>query len=187
MIPANYNQLLFNRNFKTRVVIYMIQQITLQTRLKFPNQRVIIDYQNNPYVAVGIGAAKAGGEIGPGSEPVLATEFEVKCPLGESDLKWVRYLPFGNMILDAIDSDYLIIALNQIERLGVAAPKIYVRRLLLEPSNAVLSAVAGGGKTKTARPKKRPLDQFLEASVNDAEAVGSTDAEDVVKRRRRRT
>jgi hypothetical protein len=184
MIPANYNQLLFNRNFKTRVVLFMIEQITLQTRLKFPNQRVIIDYQQNPYVAVGVGAAKAGGALGPGSEPVEATEFEVKTLLGESDLKWVRYLPLGNMILDAIDSDYVQISLCQIERLGIAAPKIYVRRLLLEASNAVLSAVAGGGKTKTARPKKRPLDQFLDNSTDDHENVVSTKDEDVIKKGR---
>ena len=183
MIPVNYNQLLFNRNFKTRVVLYMIEQITMQTRLKFPNQRVIIDYQQNPYVAVGVGAAKAGGELGPGSEPVPATEFEVKKLLGESDLKWVRYLPLGSLILDAIDSDYLIIALNQIEKLGVAAPKIYVRRLLLQPSTAVTSAVAGGGKTKTARPKKRPLDQFLEPSADDTETF--TNTEDVVVKKGR--
>jgi hypothetical protein len=173
MIPPNYNQLLFNRSFKSRVVLYMIEQITRQTRLKFPGQRVIIDHQNNPYVAVGVGSATAAGELGPGSDAVPATEFKVACGLGESDLKWTRYLPFGNIILDAIDSDYVQIALCQIERLGVGAPKIYVRRYFLEPSNAVASAAAGdgGGKTKSntnTKATKRSLDQFLGSKPTSA-------------------
>jgi hypothetical protein len=156
----------------------MIEQITLQTRLKFPNQRVIIDHMNSPYVAVGVGSGSAAGELGEGSPAVPATEFEVPVLLGESDLKWVRYLPFGNIILDAIDSDYVQIALLQIERLGSAAPRIYVRRLLLEPSNAVVSAVAGGsGKKKSnAKSKKRPLDQFLEPSGDDPEPTSAVDS-----------
>ena len=53
MIPPNYNQLLFNRSFKSRVVLYLIEQIKLQTRLKFPTQRVIIDHMDAPHIAGG--------------------------------------------------------------------------------------------------------------------------------------
>jgi hypothetical protein len=161
-IPANYSQLLFNRSFKRAVVRYMIQQVTFQCRVIRPDQRIIIDHQGAPYVAVGYGSGKAAGELGENSIAVPATEFEVACPLGESDLKFVRYLPWGDMILEAIDSDYVVIGCAQIERLGYAAPRIFVRRLLLEPSNAVLTAVGGSSvKSGSGKGTKRPLDTFL--------------------------
>jgi hypothetical protein len=73
--------------------------------------------------------------------------------MGESDIKWTRYTAWGNILLDAIDSDYVVIGCATIERLGLAAPKVFVRRLLLSPGNAAVSAVAeaAAGKPITAR------------------------------------
>jgi hypothetical protein len=47
------------------------------------------------------------------------------------------------------------IALAQIEKMGIAAPRIFVRRLLMEPGSAVLKAIAGG---KNAKSNKRKID-----------------------------
>jgi hypothetical protein len=182
-IPANYNSLLFNRTFKAQVVKYLITQITLQCRVH-DGQRLIIDHTGRPYVALGVGSGKAAGELGENSPEEPALEFEVACGLGECDVKWVRYLPWGNLLLEAVDGDFIIIAMSQIERLGHAAPNIYVRRLHLDPSNAVKAAVSGIGPKKTGRGKKRALDSGdadEPTSALDTGNEGSTDPNKVVK------
>jgi hypothetical protein len=78
-IPSNYGTMLFNRNFKNRVIKYIVEQTTLQCRVK-AGQRIIIDYQNRPYVAVGIGS---GRNMDKNDEPESALEFNVTCALGE--------------------------------------------------------------------------------------------------------
>jgi hypothetical protein len=87
VIPANYSTLLFNRNFKKRVITSVIDQLLVQCRVVRPGQKVIIDYEDNPYVLIGEGASRAATASSPA---VLTTEFEVACGLGESDVKWVR-------------------------------------------------------------------------------------------------
>jgi hypothetical protein len=155
-VPANYATLLFNRAFKGRVIRYICEQVVLQCKLVRPGQKIVIDYQNRPYVAVGDGAAQSAGEIGEGSPPISALEYNIACPLGESDVKFIRYTSWGDMVLDAVDSDYVAISLTTIERLGHAAPHIFVRRLVLTCSNA--SIVAAGGQSVKKTSKKRPLD-----------------------------
>jgi hypothetical protein len=150
-IPDNYPSLLFNRNFKKRVVTFVISQIKLQCRVMRANQRVVVDYENCPYVLLGDGAECLATDTNP-AEPT--TEFEVSCGLGESDVKWTRFTAWGPMLLDAVDSDYVIIGCATFERLGLAAPNIFVRRLLLLPSNAAVAAVAeAAGEVPTKRPK----------------------------------
>lgn len=161
-IPSNYDKLLFNRNFKGRIIRFVIEQIKLQCRVKNAQQRIIIDYQGLPYVAVGRGAGPAAGVVSGEGEAEPATEFSVSCLLGECDVKFVRYLAWGDIILDAVDSDYVIIGMCQHERLGHASPRIFVRRLLLIPSNASIAAVdsaQGKGVTKpqAKQTKKRSL------------------------------
>jgi hypothetical protein len=75
-------------------------------------------------------------------------------PLGECDVKFVRYLKDGDMILDAVDSDYVIIGMCQIERLGPASPRIFVRRLTVHPSKAAADAVAAAAGVEQVKPKK---------------------------------
>ncbi|KAJ1468678.1 hypothetical protein T484DRAFT_1754966 [Baffinella frigidus] len=170
IIAANHGTLLFNRTYKAKVIRYAISAILAQCKVQ-PGQRIIVDYQNNPYVLVGEGAPVAAGERGIGSLAQPGEEFNVLSKIGESDLKWVRYIPMTKAILlDAVDSDYLVIALNQVERLKHTAPQIYVRRLLLEPGNAAVTAAVivtgrAGDKKKPAPKKgagqKRSLDKFL--------------------------
>ena len=137
--------------------MYMIQQIKIQCKLINPLQRIIIDWEGAPYVISGPGSPQEAGENGEGSPAVPGVEYEVKCGLGESDVRWVRYTGWGDMILEAIDGDYVVCGMANIERLGTAAPRIFVRRLFLDPGSAALSAVAGkDGKKKKA--VKRPLE-----------------------------
>jgi hypothetical protein len=134
-IPAEYERLLYNRTFKTRVIEFVIQSVTktLQPLLK-DEQRIIIDYRGDPIVL------SAGGVKG---------NMPMCVPLGESDVKFVRYLDLGNMVIDAVDSDYVIIAMNQVERMQnterTCVPDLYVRRLLVDLDSA-------------AKKKKRKLD-----------------------------
>lgn len=79
-------------------------------------------------------------------------------------MKWVRYTPWGDLILDAVDSDYVIIGMATIERLKHAAPRVFVKRLVLEPGNAAVVAVqtavggnGAGAKCTKAVVRKRPL------------------------------
>ena len=166
MIPANYAQLLFNRSFKQRIIRYVVEQVVKQCKIVRPGQQIIIDYQNRPYVAVGEGEAQSAGAIGEGSPPVSALEYNVTCPLGECDLKWVRYTAWGDMILDAVDSDYVIVGTSVIERLGQAAPRIFVRRLVLTLGNAAIGAA--GGEVVKKSSKKRPLEVAAPVPVKKA-------------------
>ena len=269
-IPANYAQLLMNREFKSRVIAYVIARIEDSCPLvRAGTQRIIIDYQNEPYVAVGSRAAAApaaaapaasataasatakppmkrcltmagitaeaksptkrcltmtgitadappapskkkrcatemddmrarGGaapsdavldaavraldfEMGVGpplqdsAAPVAAAKQEVfvgaspeefrtgyvipnTVPLGECDVKFVRYLSpkkYGNIILDAVDSDYVIIGMCQVERLGLACPRIFVRRITIH-----LAAEVEEKAKKPVGDKNRGFDFF---------------------------
>ena len=228
MIPADYAKLLCNKSFKFRVIGYVINRIETAPivqrgrgrglHLK-EGQRVIIDYQNEPYVAAGLPpsvrapAPAAPAASGPATTHWPVGEFTVKqdrsdvgkklrdittiqeteeakvaaaaaaaaahpefctgyiipgtVPLGECDVKFVRYLAAGkDIILNAVDSDYVMIAMCQIERLGIACPRIFVRRLKLRVSDATqkaVNAVAGIEFRKTPAPsKKRGRDVFPE-------------------------
>lgn len=58
------------------------------------------------------------------------------------------------MIIDAVDSDYVIIAMATIERLRRAAPRIFVKRLLLEPGNAAMAASGMAVNPTTSKKRK---------------------------------
>jgi hypothetical protein len=170
-IPANYATLLFNRNFKTRVIKYIVEQVTIHCKVK-EGQRILVDYTGNPYVAVGAGSGRNGTYVGDNGAPEDAIEFLVPCPISECDVKFVRYVSMeSNLILDAVDSDYVIIGLCQIERLqrlGGFTPQIFVKRLLLEPGNAVLVAT-GGDKNPVAKKQKK--DFFTVPNTSNKENV----------------
>ena len=167
MIPANYSILLMNRAFKTRVVQYIIQQVGLFCKVR-PDQRIIIDYMGAPYTAVGYGSGRLNTAFGPNGAPTEADHFEITKELAECDNKWTNYIGLGDMILDAVDSDYVIIALATMERLGKNAPRIFVKRLLLEPGNAALKVAAEAAgfeiKKKVPANKKPKIDIFTAAA-----------------------
>lgn len=120
---------------------------------------MIVDYEGNPYVLIGEGAATS-------TEP--ATEFEVKCGLGESDVKVLRYLPLGNLLIVSCDGDSVPIACGSMERLGKSAPEIFVKRIKIDVSNAAIAATnAARGIEPVARPKgnKRPISEVTPATT----------------------
>jgi hypothetical protein len=92
-IPANYATMLFNRNFKNRVIKYIVEQTTIQCRVN-AGQRIIINYQNRPYVAVGVGS---GGGLDENGEGETAVEFNVACALGECNTRSSRSRPVVEM------------------------------------------------------------------------------------------
>jgi hypothetical protein len=94
-IPANYGTMLFNRNFKNRVIKYIVEQTTLQCRVN-AGQRIIIDYQNRPYVAVGIGS---GRSMDKNNEPESALEFNVACALGECTATTIPLISLGALLV----------------------------------------------------------------------------------------
>jgi hypothetical protein len=86
------------------------------------------------------------------------------------------------MLLAAVDSDYVIIAMATIERLGLSAPKVFVRRLLLHPSNAAVAAAnAAAGLPPAARckGKKRLLETSVEKSGGKSEETGAAKSKPV--------
>jgi hypothetical protein len=164
-IPANHASMLFARPYKRMCIRFIIEQVTLHCKTG-ALQRVIIDYEGLPFTCTGRGSGREGTYTGNNGAGEGATQFEIACELGECDVKWLRYLKIcgvggidgisgiggnGAMILDSIDSDYVQIGMCQVELLGHDAPEIYVKRLLLEPSNAAM-AVSGG---QTQGPKKK--------------------------------
>ena len=66
--------------------MYIIEMIKMNCKTINPNQRIIIDWEDRPYVIAGPGAPQAAGENGPGSLEVPGIEFEVARGLGESDV-----------------------------------------------------------------------------------------------------
>ena len=172
--------------FAGRVIKFVIEALEQQLRVQ-TGKKVIMDYQGFPYVLAGDGAA---------SDVAERTVYDVVCGIGESDVKFVRYLPMTEhaIILDAVDSDYVIIGLSQIERMtrvGLKAPGIFVRRILLHPTPAAVSAAAvmrgggaGGGVTKKKpvvkkNAAKRPLDDFLMPSDDTMSAIPEGNKENV--------
>jgi hypothetical protein len=157
-VPAEYASLLLRSGFKTRVIRYVIEQVTTQCKIVRPGQKIVIDYKGMPYVAVGEGAAEPAVE---GSAPISAQEYRIDKKLGECDVKWTRYSNWAGLygyILCAVDSDYTIIGISTVERLGNMSPQIFVRRLVVDPSNAAIVASGGEGKKK-AVSKKRTLEE----------------------------
>jgi hypothetical protein len=118
MIPPNYEKLLMNRVFKGKVIQLIVSHIPDMFKLS-GRQRLIVDYKENPVVFT------ADGEV---------REIVLDRRLGECDVKFMHYLQMGNLELDACDSDYVIIAMNQIERLQqlkLSVPRIFVKRIKL--------------------------------------------------------
>lgn len=126
-IPENYDTLLFNRNFKARVIQFVVDHAFRQVRFSDAAQRLVIDYTEVFFFS------KDSREI--------ITPLEVKANLGECDVKFVRYLKWGPILLAAVDSDYVVIALCQLEKSaresrGEPVHPIYVRRLIVREKQA---------------------------------------------------
>jgi hypothetical protein len=181
MIPPNQNLLLNNRVFKMKSIKYIIEQVSLYCKTG-PNQRVIVDYMGLPYVCAGVGSGRQGTHTGDNGAGEGATQFETACELGECDVKIARYTGLGNvLIFDAVDGDFVQIAMSTIEKLGESCPNIYVKRLLLQPSNA---AMAASGTPQQSAKKKSKKDAFTVPGISDKENIEPGATAPVVKKSR---
>ena len=121
VIPPNYDKLLFNSSFKRRVVQFIMQEVMETVKFSRRGQKLIFDYIDVKYISF--------------EEPHVLRSMHFEKPLGESDVKVVRYgAESGKDVLwIASDSDYICVALNELEnrkkqeKLG----NIYIRRLLV--------------------------------------------------------
>lgn len=151
VIPYNYDRLLFNRNFKARVVQMVIEMVAAHCKPVVPGQRVVIDYKEHPYTVQWDTEAHELIKVPVGDVP------SPRGDLGESDVKFVSYLDrrvWGDIVLDAVDSDYCIIGLCQLETMlgdehrgAATVPRIYVRRLQVHAAGMkrVRGDECGGG------------------------------------------
>ena len=120
-VPPDLNSKLRNRCFKQRVIEYIIRFVPEMIQLQ-PGKRFIIDYVDAPKMFA----------VKKDSKEVLEDHMDFP-PKGENDIKFTRFCRmFDSALVVSVDGDYLLIALNEIERLqrqGVEPPKIFIRRL----------------------------------------------------------
>jgi len=126
--PENYMKLIFDRKFKTKVCQFVVSNVASRVDLE-NGRRLVIDWQEGSqleFIAGAHGLENGKSTRRPGFQCV-----------GECDCKWVQHLEAGrDMAVDSIDSDYIPIAMLQLERLrrehdndSQAVPRIAIHRL----------------------------------------------------------
>jgi hypothetical protein len=107
--PENYMQLMIDRQFKAEVCQFVVSNVASRVDLE-NGRRLVIDWQEGSQLEF-IAGAHGPEDGGSTRRP------EFQC-VGECDCKWVQHLEAGcDMAVDSIDSDYLPIAMLQLERL----------------------------------------------------------------------
>jgi len=103
IIPDNWEDAIRNRLFKSRVIDYVKTNLFKHLSLT-SNQRLIIDHNCNPLVHLPNGTCH---------------DFELphKGLKGESDVKFTSYTHLGDMLIDAIDGDYVPMSMVHLENL----------------------------------------------------------------------
>ena len=169
-VPTNFELLILNRRFKARLIDLVMTRLPMLLHLR-PGQELILDYVGHPvrYAA--------------GSRPV---EMTALAPMGEADVKFVRYARlFGDVIVDTIDGDALMISLIEMERSlrtpradGSVptlreVPQIQLYRMVTQTEDMKAErkklAEAEKKKKEEAAKKKRPLGA---AEAEEAEKRG---------------
>ncbi|EKX33647.1 hypothetical protein GUITHDRAFT_147773 [Guillardia theta CCMP2712] len=103
IIPQDWEGAIRNRLFKSRVIDYIKTKLPGYLTLQ-ADQRLIIDHNEAPIEYFPNGTCR----------PFQLTHADLK---GESDVKFTSYTHLGDMVIDAIDGDYVPMALVHIERL----------------------------------------------------------------------
>jgi hypothetical protein len=155
-IPEDTMTYLMNRHFKLKVIQLALARVPhmVQSLLEEdPARRFVVDYKC---------AVEYGGLSG-----LTPTPIPELVPLGESDIKYTRYIDrHGNALVHAIDGDYLAIALLYYATCGLRDDnRIFLFRQLSQLGGGSAAAArdeedeAGGGKRKRASsaplPKKK--------------------------------
>lgn len=119
--PPNWDAAMCNRTFKTKLIKTVIHKLGELVVLK-KQQKLVVDYQGHP----------SEFSCMPGVQRVLsnqkctcfARELEGFSPIGEADCKFPRWVSFiagmhpkqaVDIIVEATDSDYIMIAMMQYE------------------------------------------------------------------------
>ena len=147
-IPEATMEHLMNRSFKLKVVQLALQQVPrmLQTTLaSAPERRLVLDYKST---------VEYSGRTG-----MVPRRLDDMVPMGESDVKYVRYVErYGNALVHAVDGDYMAIALLYYARGGVRDDNrifVFRQRSTLHPTK------------KDTKKRNREEEEEVEESGDD--------------------
>ena len=118
--------MIMNRTFKGKVIHYVIATLLrdlAHIMCQHHEQSLVIDYYGTPKEYT----LKADAENG---YTLHAVDLETLVPLGEADVKFTRYAGSeAPLMVDAVDGDYVPIALLHAESAPEREPDIEIRRL----------------------------------------------------------
>ena len=148
-IPEEAMTYLMNRHFKLKVVQLALSRVPqlLQTTLAaIPQRRLVIDYKSVVEYAASSGIT-----------PLPLGDL---APMGESDVKYVRYVErYGNALVHAVDGDYLTIALLYYAKNGLRDDnRIFLFRQLSLLGGTHKEDMPSGKRKRadTTKPKAKP-------------------------------
>ena len=153
-IPDEWDTLIMNRVFKTKVIKLIVDRIPSMIRLN-AGQRLVLDYAGNPTAYT-----MDGMEM-----------YEDLPALGEADVKFTRYiLPGKTFLVDAIDGDYLPIALMRHEKMisqNLMPPRVYVYRMECKLEGKGTHAPHGskGSQEKPSRNTPKRVFEYVSVGV----------------------
>ena len=146
-IPHEYDQLIMNRTWKTKVINLIIESMPKLLSLK-EEQTLIIDW------------CQHATKFTANAEPVRDIELP---PLGENDVKAMRYTRYGNMVIDTTDGDFIPIALIHLERI---METMTLRHETVNPMEDIpqvaIFRMECNTNTQRAPPKINPKDQKIQ-------------------------
>ena len=147
--PQVWALALLNRDWKTAVISLICRQLLNKFVPQQEHSELIVDYVDTIRVSVKEGMRKY-------------ETLEAQAPLGESDIKFMRYGSlYGDILVESVDSDVLLIAMLQVQRTEFKH-RVYVRRYatrsIEEPAAAgrkrPAEASADTGTAKAAAPRQ---------------------------------
>ena len=144
-IPEATMEHLMNRSFKLKVVQLALTQVPLmlqKTLASASERRFVIDYKSTVEYS--------------GSTGMVPRRLDDLVPMGESDVKYVRYVErYGNALVHAVDGDYMAIALLYYAGGGVRDDNrifIFRQRSTLEPASSQSQKEATNAKKRKRTP-----------------------------------
>ena len=152
--PCNseiWKQALLNRSFKSNIISLITSLMASEYVPPRRGTTLVIDFVNSTRIDY-----KTKGQT-----RVILEEMKA---MGESDVIFMRYIPlFGDMCVDSIDSDVLLIAALFVAR-NAYAGNLYVRRYktrlppVVSTSKKCKLAAEAQGKTQVVTPDKKKLE-----------------------------
>tara|TARA_B100000405_G_scaffold108521_1_gene75817 strand:- start:2524 stop:3846 length:1323 start_codon:yes stop_codon:yes gene_type:complete len=136
-----WSDALMNRNYKTMVISIITKVMAAKYCPPIKPRSLILDFCNVVKIDY--------GHYGCKREVMAAMK-----PLGESDIKFLRYVPFfGAMLIESVDSDVLLIAMQFMQKHSQEL-EIYVKRMA---SKSIEDAQDSTQKRKAGEKKQRTI------------------------------